>query len=158
MMIGVLFGNFCSSSCFIKISVSFYVKITFFPDFFDDLTPVAMGSYYQCSDPDSNEKNWTGHIRPLNINRNEFEVTARGSTFHLLVEKHAYGKYLCIPNWGIGTEISSLSDCFWNRERLEQDYPELSKVDIISIVKALEALSSLHIHFYLQKYSTLSTE
>ena len=100
-----------------------------------------MGSYYQCSDPDSNEKNWTGHIRPLNINRNEFEVAARGSTFHLLVGKHAYGKYLCIPNWGIGTEISSLSDCFWNRERLEQDYPELSKVDIISIVKALEALS-----------------
>ena len=141
MMIGVLFGNFCSS-CFIKISVSFYVKITFFPEFFDDLNPVAMGSYYQCSNPDSNEKNWTGHIRPLNINRNEFEVTARGSTFHLLVGKHAYGKYLCIPNWGIGTEISSLSDCFWNRERLEQDYPELSKVDIISIVKALEALSS----------------
>ena len=79
-----------------------------------------MGFYYQCSDPDSNEKSWTGHIRPLNINRNEFEVTA----------------------WGIGTEIASLSDCFWNRERLEQDYPELSKVDIISIVKALEALSS----------------
>ena len=66
-----------------------------------------MGSYYQCSDPDSNEKNWTGHIRPLNINRNEFEVTARGSTFHLLVGKHAYGKYLCIPNWGIGTETVS---------------------------------------------------
>ena len=75
-----------------------------------------MGSYYQCSDPDSNEKSWTGRIRPLNINRNEFE--------------------------GIGTEISSLSDCFWNRERLEQDYPELSKVDIISIVKTLEAHSA----------------
>ena len=41
-----------------------------------------------------------------------------------------------------GTEISSLSDSFWSRECLEQDYPELSKVDIISIVKALEALSS----------------
>ena len=40
MMIGVQFGNFCSS-CFIKISVSFYVKITFFPDFFNDLTPAA---------------------------------------------------------------------------------------------------------------------
>ena len=47
-----------------------------------------MGSYYQCSDPDSNEKSWTGRIRPLNINRNEFEVTACGSTFHLLVGKH----------------------------------------------------------------------
>ena len=52
-----------------------------------------MGFYYQCSDPDSNEKNWTGQIRPLNINRNEFEVTARGSTFHLMVGKHTYGKY-----------------------------------------------------------------
>ena len=101
-----------------------------------------MEYYYQCSDPDSNEKNWTGYICPLNISRNEFDVTARGSTFHLLVGKHTYGNYLCIPNWRIGTEISSLLDCFWNRERLEQDYPELSKVDIISIVKALEALSS----------------
>ena len=95
MMIGVLFGNFCSS-CFIKISVSFYVKITFFPDFFDDLTPVAMGSYYQCSNPDSNEKNWTGHIRPLNINRKEFEVTARGSTFHLLLRPVSY-THLTLP-------------------------------------------------------------
>lgn len=60
----------------------------------------------------------------------------------MLVGKHAYGKYLCIPNWGIGTEIASLSDCFWNRERLEQNYPDLSKVDIISIVKVPEALNS----------------
>lgn len=67
---------------------------------------------------------------------------ALGRLAYLMVGKHTYGRYLCIPNWGIGTEISSLSDCFWNRERLEQDYPELSKVDIISIVKALEALSS----------------
>ena len=33
-MIGVLFGNFCSS-CFIKISVSFYVEIIIFPVIFD---------------------------------------------------------------------------------------------------------------------------
>ena len=102
-----------------------------------------MGFSYQCSDPDSNgQKSWTGHIHPLNIARNEFEVTARGSTFHLLIGKHTYRKYLCIPNWGIGTEMASLSDCFWNRKRLEQDYPELSKVGIISIVKTLEALSA----------------
>ena len=47
-----------------------------------------------------------------------------------------------IPNWKIGTEMLSLSDCFWNSERLEQDYPELSKVDIISFVKALEILNN----------------
>ena len=33
-MIGVQFGNFCSS-CFIKISVSFYVEIIIFPVIFD---------------------------------------------------------------------------------------------------------------------------
>lgn len=99
-----------------------------------------MGFSYKCSDPDGNGDTWTGYIRLLSICKNEFEVTARGSPFHLMIGKHSYGKYLCIPNWKIGTEISSLSDCFWNRERLEQDYPELSKVDIISIVKVLEAL------------------
>lgn len=39
MMIGVLFGNFCSS-CFIKISVSFYVEIIIFPVIFDGQTPM----------------------------------------------------------------------------------------------------------------------
>ena len=99
-----------------------------------------MGSYYQCSDPDSNEKNWTGHIRPLNINRNEFEVTARGSTFHLMVGKHTYGRYLCIPNWDVGTELSSLTDLFWNEERLRH-YSRMKKADACTIVLALKVLA-----------------
>lgn len=49
---------------------------------------------------------------------------------HFFLGKHAYGKYLCIPNWGIGTEMASLSDCFWNRERLEQDYTGLSDDEV----------------------------
>ena len=40
MMIGVQFGNFCSS-CFIKISVSFYVEIIIFPIIFDGQTPMC---------------------------------------------------------------------------------------------------------------------
>ena len=74
------------------------------------------------------------------VTEHEFEVNARGSSFHLLVGKHAYGNYLCIPNWGIGTELSYLSDRFWNTEHLKSEYPELSCPDIISIVTALATL------------------
>ena len=41
----------------------------------------------------------------------------------------------------IGTELSSLSDTFWNFERLTTYYPKLSKVDAVSIVSALERLN-----------------
>lgn len=53
---------------------------------------------------------------------------------------NTYGNYLCIPNWGIGTELSLLSDRFWNADRLKSEYPKLSKPDVISIVDALAVL------------------
>lgn len=68
------------------------------------------------------------------------EATARYSSFHILCGKHKYGNYICIPNWNIGTELSGLSDSFWNFERLTTYYPNLSKADAASIVGALERL------------------
>ena len=89
----------------------------------------------------SGRENWEATLRPLKEDPPyEFEVSARGSRFHLLVGRHMYGNYLCIPNWGIGTEISLLSDCFWNSEHLKTEYPNLSKTDVISIVNALDTL------------------
>ena len=70
------------------------------------------------------------------------EVTARGSSFHLIVGHHKYGKYICIPNWNIGTELASLSDRFWNYERLTR-YTEMEGVDAYSIVSALAELSKI---------------
>ncbi len=93
---------------------------------------------YQCK---NNNESWSGCINTLSESiPYEFEINARGSRFHLLVGKHAYGNYLCIPNWGIGTELSYLSDRFWNTEHLKSEYPELSSSDVISIVSALAAL------------------
>ena len=37
----------------------------------------------------------------------EAELCARGSRFHLIVGKHSYGNYLCIPNWDVGTELGT---------------------------------------------------
>lgn len=89
----------------------------------------------------NNHETWSGYIRTLSDSvPYEFEVSARGSSFHMLVGKHAYGNYLCILNWGIGTELSFLSDRFWNTERLRTEYPELSSPDVISIVNALAML------------------
>lgn len=77
---------------------------------------------------------WTGEIMPIRLDSEsyEVEVSARGSYFHLLVGHHAYGNYICIPNWNIGTELSSLSDSFWNLERLSNT--KLKKVDACSVV------------------------
>ena len=46
------------------------------------------------------------------------DIEADGNWFHVIIGDHAYGKYICIPNWNIGTELAGLSDHFWNSERL----------------------------------------
>ena len=87
------------------------------------------------------KKLWIGEIVPIQLEQEpyEVEVTARGSYFHLLVGHHAYGNYICIPNWDVGTELASLSDSFWNLERLSST--KLKKVDACSIAYALLELS-----------------
>lgn len=87
-------------------------------------------------------RKWTGHILLLkSTSPYELEVNARGSSFHILCGEHAYGNFICIPNWNIGTELADLSDYFWNFERLTTYYPELSPVDAISITSALKRLN-----------------
>ena len=87
------------------------------------------------------KKSWIGEIAPIQLEREpyEVEITARGSYFHLLVGHHAYGNYICIPNWDVGTELASLSDSFWNLERLSST--KLKKVDACSVAYALLELS-----------------
>lgn len=70
----------------------------------------------------------------------EAELNARGSHFHLIVGRHGYGNYICIPNWDIGTELASLSDTFWNEERL-RNYTKMRKVDACTVVTALKILA-----------------
>lgn len=91
---------------------------------------------------DMKPSNWNGHLQLLNDTAPyELEVTARDSCFHIICGIHKYGNYICIPNWGIGTEMAGLGDSFWNQERLTTYYPEISIVDIISIITALSKLN-----------------
>lgn len=91
--------------------------------------------------PDEQMKPWQGTICPLlPFEPADFEVCSRGSMFHIVLGQHSQGRYLCIPNWGIGMDIADPDDCFWNYEHLRAKYPKLSKVDAVSIVNALSAI------------------
>lgn len=91
--------------------------------------------------PDGQMKPWQGTICPLlPFEPADFEVCSRGSMFHIILGQHSQGRYLCIPNWGIGMDIADPDDCFWNYEHLRAEYPKLSKVDAVSIVNALSAI------------------
>ena len=48
----------------------------------------------------------------------EMYIEADGCSFHTIVGKQENGYFICIPHWGIGSELASLNDWFWNQERL----------------------------------------
>lgn len=85
-------------------------------------------------------ESWEGSICPLDCT--EYEITAHGSCFHLVIGQHCYSRYIYIPTWGIAMDISYPDDRFWNREHLLQAFPELSLVDVITIVEALAAIKT----------------
>ena len=99
---------------------------------------------YECNgNSDMELQKWSGQVHILQTRHDycEAEVSARGSSYHLICGRHTDGNYLCIPNWEIGSELGYLSDRFWNLERLTTHFPELPRVDAISIVDALVAIS-----------------
>ena len=85
-------------------------------------------------------RKWTGTVKVLNnYPPYEMEINARGSYFHLIIGKHCYGNYMCLPNWNIGSEMASMTDTFWNWERLKD--AGMKAVDAYSIVDAIKAMS-----------------
>lgn len=104
---------------------------------------------YQCQgDSDMERKTWKGEVQIIRMDSNSFEaiVEARWSTIQLICGHYSYGNYVCVPKWGIGSELVKLSDRFWNLERLILNSPGLSRVDAISIIDALVAIDK-HINF-----------
>lgn len=96
---------------------------------------------YLCKGKGCSPHQWEGRLEIIRSgNPCEAEIDARGSHFHMIVGKHAYGNYICIPNWDIGTELAALSDTFWNEERL-RNYSKMKKVDACTVVTTLKLLA-----------------
>ncbi len=101
---------------------------------------------YPCVNPnasDDERKKWNGKIEYLSKKTEGFEgiINGRGSSMFFIVGESARGNYICLPEWGIGSELADLRDVFWNRERLE--IQKLSNVDAITLATGLSKIATL---------------
>lgn len=78
---------------------------------------------------------WKGHIEQIQI---EMDVFGKGSAMHIIIGEYEYGRYLCIPDWGVGSPLAGLDDDFWNRKQLER---RIGRVEAITVSEAIKTLS-----------------
>ena len=100
---------------------------------------------YDCSNTKARKeenKYWKGRIVSYEKRNDGFEaeITGRGSSFHIIVGETRHGNYLCIPAWGVGSELTDYQDTFWNCERLRK---QLSAVDSITVSNGIKAIAML---------------
>ena len=86
------------------------------------------------------EESWTITVVPLNINIKdgfyELMISTDTSQLHLIIGKHAYGDFLCIPSLCLSCQLDSIYDSFWNRIRFRCF---LSDRDVETIVCVLSS-------------------
>ncbi len=98
---------------------------------------------FYCENPaaeDPGDQIWKGRVGQIwcHGDRVEANITGRGSAMHVIIGEYEYGRYVCIPDWGIGSALAELDDSFWNQEQLER---RMSKVDAITLSEALKTIS-----------------
>ncbi len=83
---------------------------------------------------------WKGRIGQVRSHNGmiEMDVFGKGSAMHVIIGEYEYGRYLCIPDWGIGSPLAELEDSFWNREQLER---LTGRVDATTVSEAIKTLS-----------------
>lgn len=100
---------------------------------------------YICYDYDQTKEPkqpWIGRLNLYGVSgaAYEVEIMGRGSSFHAIVGRHRYGNYICIPDHEVGSELSRLTDVFWNWERLSK---QMNEVDAATVAHALNQLADL---------------
>lgn len=108
-----------------------------------------MIKFIDCHSKSCHPADWTAELNIIKIgNPTEVYISANGNSYHVLTGTHEQGNYLCIPDWSIGSELSSWSDRFWNAERL-RNYCSLDKAESETIAQVLLYLAP----FIMQKES-----
>ena len=86
------------------------------------------------------DRMWKGNIMRIQCHGStvEMDVSGKGSAMHVIIGEYICGRYLCIPDWGIGVPLARLDDSFWNREQLEK---RIGRADAITVSEAIRTLS-----------------
>ncbi len=69
----------------------------------------------------------------------EFVANGRGSSMHAIAGPQANGNFLCLPAYGVGSELAAFTNSFWNYERLSA---LIGPVDATTLVTALKYLNT----------------
>lgn len=96
-----------------------------------------------CKNPDAEytaDQVWKGNVICIEQKAQTIvvQISGKGSQMLAVIGKYGYGNYICIPEWGVGSPLSSLGDRFWNREQLERYLPQS---DAITVSEALNIIS-----------------
>ena len=69
----------------------------------------------------ADDRIWKGYVKQLRRHGDtvEADISGKGSAMHVIIGRYEYGRYLCIPDCGVGSTLAALDDCFWNREQLQ---------------------------------------
>lgn len=70
----------------------------------------------------------------------EFVANGRGSSMHAIAGPQVNGNFLCLPAYGVGSELAAYTDVFWNYERLSG---LIGPVDAATLATALKYLNTL---------------
>jgi hypothetical protein len=99
-------------------------------------------SYQWDQDERDERDDWDGVINRITyfVNHYEIFITSR-SSLRVLIGKHTYGLFACIPDYQAGCYLGALNDTFYNSEKLISSME--NPVDGTTVACALKALSNV---------------
>ncbi|HZJ83164.1 MAG TPA: DUF6618 family protein [Clostridia bacterium] len=95
-------------------------------------------SFHCISHIDESPQEWDGIIGNIVCHGSHYEINIQSrSGITIIVGKYTCGGFLSIPSYGVGSELASFGDYFWNLEQLLQ---VTNPVDAVTIAQALRVL------------------
>lgn len=81
---------------------------------------------------------WSGTVTNLINHGSHYEVSVNSrSGFVFIIGSYAYGCFISVPAFNVGSDLADYGDYFWNNERLASI---MNKVDAATIAEALRTL------------------